>query len=60
MKQEWIGTDMLEDNELENTIFNWAICDCLDYWPLRLFPTEGNQPEVFSLYIVTSNTLLSN
>lgn len=22
IKQEWIGTDILEDNELQNTIFN--------------------------------------
>jgi len=22
MKQQWIGTDILEENELENTIFN--------------------------------------
>ena len=60
MKQEWLGTAILEDNELENTIFNWTICDCIDYWPLRLIPMEGYQPEVFSFYIVTSNALLSN
>lgn len=34
VKQEWIGTDILEDNELENTIFNRVLCGCIANWSL--------------------------
>jgi hypothetical protein len=56
MKLERSGTEILEDNGLENTIFIWDIFDCINYWSLRLFPMEENQLEVFSLYIVTYST----